>query len=103
MVAQRRARCAFGTLFIGGGRLRRCRQKPSLRPATPVKVRDVIAVLVSNGFRLDRQRGSHRHFEGVASGKRRLVTVPGKDNDEVPAGTLSSIRRQSGLRRELFR
>ena len=68
-----------------------------------MKVRDVIGVLTGHGFRLDRSRGSHRHFEGVVDGVRRLVTVPGKDGDEVPKGTLSSIRRQSGLSRRLFR
>ena len=68
-----------------------------------MKVRDVTSVLRSNGFRLDRQKGSHRHFEGVAGGQRRLVTVPGKDSDDVSVGTLSSIRRQSGLSKKLFR
>ena len=68
-----------------------------------MKVKEVIAVLKSNGFALDRQKGSHRQFEGTADEKRRLVTVPGKDGDEVPIGTLSSIRRQSGLSRALFR
>ena len=68
-----------------------------------MKVRDVIRILKEHRFRLDRSRGSHRHFEGVVDGERRLVTVPGKDGDEVPKGTLSSIRRQSGLSRRLYR
>ena len=68
-----------------------------------MKVREVIAVLESSGFVLDRQKGSHRHFEGMVGERRRMVTVPGKDGDEVPRGTLASIRRQSGLRRALFR
>lgn len=68
-----------------------------------VKVREVIAVLESNGFAFDRPKGSHRHFEGLVGGKRQLVTVSGKDGDEVPKGTLASIRRQSGLSRALFR
>ena len=68
-----------------------------------MKVREVISVLESKGFALDRQKGSHRHFEGVVGGKRRLVTVPGKDSEEVPKGTLASIRRQSGLGRAVFR
>lgn len=68
-----------------------------------MKVREVIAVLESNGLSLDRQKGSHRQFGGVVGGKRRAVTVPGKDGDEVPKGTLASIRRQSGLSKALFR
>ena len=68
-----------------------------------MRVQEAIAMLKSNGFAFDRQKGSHRQFEGMVGEKRRLVTVPGKDGDEVPKGTLSSIRRQSGLSRALFR
>ena len=70
-----------------------------------MKVRKVVAVLESNDFALKRTTGGHRHFEGVVAGKRRMVTVQGKDKDgdEVPKGTLGSIRRQSGLSKELFR
>lgn len=68
-----------------------------------MKVRDVIRILAANGFQLDRMRGSHRQFEGIVGGKRRLVTVPGKDNQEVKIGTLMSISRQSGLPRKTFR
>ena len=68
-----------------------------------MKVRDVIRILESNGFELDRTRGSHRQFEGIIGGKRRLVTVSDKDNQDVKPGTLNSIRRQSGLSRKAFR
>ena len=50
-----------------------------------------------------RQRGSHRHFNGIVKGRTRMVTVPGADGDDVPKGTLGSIRRQSGLPAHLFR
>ena len=40
---------------------------------------------------------------GFVGGKRRLVTVAGKSGDDIPKGTLSSIRQQSGLPRDLFR
>ena len=68
-----------------------------------MKVREVIRVLTENGFVLARTRGSHRLFEGFVGGRRRLVTVPGKPGDDIPKGTLSSIRQQSGLPRDLFR
>ena len=69
-----------------------------------MKVRDVIRVLKDEGFRLDRQKAtSHRQFEGFVDGKRRLVTVAGKEGDDVKAGTLAAIRQQSGLPRRLFR
>jgi predicted RNA binding protein YcfA (HicA-like mRNA interferase family) len=46
------------------------------------------------GFEVVRQSGSHqawRHVDG------RRVTVAGKDSKTVPAGTLASIRRATGL------
>lgn len=68
-----------------------------------MNVRDVIRVLTDSGFRQIRQRGSHRQFEGFVNGRRRLVTVAGKESVHVKAGTLASIRQQSGLPRKLFR
>ena len=78
---------------------------PKLPPkdSVVVKVREVVAVLESNGFTLDGTKGSHRHFKGEIGGRRRTVTVSGKGGDEVRKGTLASIRRQSGLSRALFR
>ena len=68
-----------------------------------MKVREVIRILENNGFRLDRQKGSHRRFEGVVEGQIRGVTVAGKESDEINKATLASIRRQSKLPNELFR
>ena len=68
-----------------------------------MKVRKVIRVLTDNGFRQVRQSGSHRQFEGFVNGKRKLVTVAGKESSEVKPATLASIRQQSGLPRRLFR
>ena len=68
-----------------------------------MNVRNVIRVLTDNGFRKDRQSGSHRQFEGFVNGKRRLVTVAGKESSEVRPDTLASIRQQSGLPGRLFR
>ena len=68
-----------------------------------MKVREVIRLLEWNGFQLVRQRGSHRHFKGIVKARTRMVTVPGADGDDVPKGTLGSIRRQSGLPARLFR
>ena len=54
-----------------------------------MKVRKVIRVLTDNGFRQVRQSGSHRQFEGFVNGKRRLVTVAGKESGEVKPDTLA--------------
>jgi len=63
-----------------------------------VKVRDAIKVLEADGWRIDRQRGSHRIFRHDT--KPGTVTVAGKPSIDLPAGTLASIRRQAGLSRE---
>lgn len=68
-----------------------------------MKVREVVRVLEKNGFRFARQRGSHRRYKGTVDGKVQLVTVAGKDSDELTRATLASIRRQSGLPRKSFR
>ena len=68
-----------------------------------ITVRDAIRILEGHGFHLKRQKGSHRQFEGIRGGQRRLVTVAGKMSDEISNATLSSIRRQSGLPRRTFR
>lgn len=48
------------------------------------------------GWILARTRGSHRQYKhGTKPG---LVTVPGKLNDDLGAGTLNSILKQAGLK-----
>lgn len=68
-----------------------------------MKVRDVVRILEGHGFRRKRWKGSHRQFEGVVNGQRRLVTVAGKEGEDVARPTLASIMRQSGLPARAFR
>ena len=52
----------------------------------------VVEILISNGFLIVSQLGSHQKF---TNGKRVvIVPVPRK---EIPIGTLKSISRQSGI------
>jgi predicted RNA binding protein YcfA (HicA-like mRNA interferase family) len=60
-----------------------------------MKVRDAIKLLEDDGWRVDRQRGSHRQYRHPR--KPGLVTVAGKPNSDLKPGTLASIRRQAGL------
>jgi len=64
-----------------------------------VKVRDLIEVLADHGWVLQRQRGSHRQFKNVAS--MHVITVAGQTGEDVPAGTLSKILRDAGLKKNL--
>ena len=60
-----------------------------------MKVRDLIRLLDSNGWRLRTTRGSHRQFLHPQEG--RVVTVPGQLGKDVPVGTLKAILRSAGL------
>ena len=59
------------------------------------KYRDVRAALKEAGWDVIRQRGSHEVW--ARAGEDARIVVAGKDSDTVPVGTLSSIRRASGL------
>jgi predicted RNA binding protein YcfA (HicA-like mRNA interferase family) len=61
-----------------------------------MKVRQVVKLIEADGWRLVRQRGSHRQFKHATKPGR--VTVAGNDSDDVKAGTLASILRQAGLK-----
>jgi predicted RNA binding protein YcfA (HicA-like mRNA interferase family) len=62
-----------------------------------VKFRDVVKALEADGWKLDRQVGSHRQYRHPS--KPGTVTIAahslGKD---VKPGTLASIWKQAGLR-----
>jgi predicted RNA binding protein YcfA (HicA-like mRNA interferase family) len=60
-----------------------------------VKVREVIAILQADGWRLVAMSGSHRQFKHHTKPGR--VTVSGHLGDDMPKGTLGSVRRQAGL------
>ncbi len=62
-----------------------------------MKVREVIRLIETDGWRLVRTKGSHRQFRH--SVKPGTVTVAGKLGVDVPPGTLNSILKQSGLKR----
>ena len=60
-----------------------------------LKVRDVIDRLHDEGWRMARQRGSHRQFVHSDHPTRR-VTVAGHPHLDLPKGTLNSIFKQAG-------
>jgi predicted RNA binding protein YcfA (HicA-like mRNA interferase family) len=61
-----------------------------------VKVRDIIKLIETDGWYLDRTRGSHRQYKH--STKTGLVTVPGKPGDDLAPGTQNSILKQAQLK-----
>ncbi|MCU0530378.1 MAG: type II toxin-antitoxin system HicA family toxin [Cyanobium sp. Prado107] len=60
-----------------------------------MKVREVIRRLEREGWFVVATRGSHRQFRHPQRPGR--VTVAGKISDDLAAGTLKSIAKQSGL------
>ncbi|MEK6889465.1 MAG: type II toxin-antitoxin system HicA family toxin [Nanoarchaeota archaeon] len=63
-----------------------------------IKTRDVIKILEQNGFRINRQTGTH-----LIMRKDNITTVVPTHKDRIPIGTLKSIEKQSGVNfREAF-
>ena len=53
-------------------------------------------MLQEEGWRLVVARGSHRQFKHLTKPGR--VTVSGQLGDDMPKGTLASVKRQAGLK-----
>jgi predicted RNA binding protein YcfA (HicA-like mRNA interferase family) len=61
------------------------------------KVKEIIAILISLGWHLDRQNGtSHRQFKHPTI--RRTVTVDGKLSEDVELNNLKSMEKQAGIK-----
>jgi predicted RNA binding protein YcfA (HicA-like mRNA interferase family) len=58
-----------------------------------LKVRELIGLLESAGWRLKATKGSHRQFRHPTKGM--VVTVPGQPGKDVPIGTLKAILRNA--------
>ncbi len=63
-----------------------------------MKVRDLIRLPESNGWRLKSTRGSHRQFKHPQKGL--VVTVPGQTGKDAPVGTLKAILKSAGIEEE---
>ena len=62
-----------------------------------MKVSELPRQLHNDGWFLVAVRDSHRQFKHLAKSGR--VTVPGKPSDDLVPGTLNSILKQAGLKR----
>ena len=62
-----------------------------------MKVRDVIALIEADGWKMIRQKGSHRQYGHPA--KQGTVTVAGHPHVDMPPGTLNSVLKQAGLKK----
>lgn len=62
------------------------------------KVKEVIKMLEQDGWQLIRVKGSHRQYKHPT--KPGIVTIAGKLSLDIPPGTLNSILKQAGLKKE---
>jgi len=67
----------------------------------PLTPKEVVAILIARGLGLDRQDGSHAHYEGFVKGKRVIVTVD-MSYPEFDDKRIKTMIAQSGLTREEF-
>ena len=63
-----------------------------------MKVKEILKLLEEDGWYLARTKGSHRQLKH--RNKPGAVTVSGKPSIDVPPGTLNSILKQAGLKKE---
>jgi len=69
-----------------------------------LKYRDFIKVIVAAGFKEIRCSGDHHQYEGTVDNERKMVTAAFKHTGEdIRRDNLSSMIRQSGLPKKLFR
>ncbi len=62
-----------------------------------LKVKEIIKLLIEDGWKLERINGSHRHFTHTI--KKGIVTVPGKLSSDLAKGTEKSIFKQAGIKK----
>lgn len=63
-----------------------------------MKLKDLIRLLETDGWKQVRMKGSHRQFRHPS--KHGTITVAGKPNVDIPAGTLAAVLRHAGLKGE---
>jgi predicted RNA binding protein YcfA (HicA-like mRNA interferase family) len=61
-----------------------------------VKVREVIKLIERDGWRFERQRGSHRIYRHPT--KPGTVTIAGGRGRDMPVGTLENVLWQAGMK-----
>jgi predicted RNA binding protein YcfA (HicA-like mRNA interferase family) len=63
----------------------------------PKTVREAIRLIESDGWSLERRKGSHRQF--VHPEKAGVVTIAGHSKQDLDPGTYNSILKQAGLKK----
>lgn len=64
--------------------------------------REVLKILLKNGFAIRNISGSHVILYGFVKGIKRRPVVPVHANQELPIGTLLSVIEQAGFTKDEF-
>lgn len=64
-----------------------------------MKFRDLLKLIESDGWRFDRQRGSHMQYRHPHKMGTLTVAAGGKMSNEVPKGTMNQILKLAGLKK----
>lgn len=62
-----------------------------------MKVKDAMKLVESDGWKIVRTRGSHRHYKHPI--KTGIVTIAGHPSNNLDPGTQASILKQAGLKK----
>lgn len=65
----------------------------------PIKVKDIIDLITSDGWYIVATKVSHRQFKHPSKSGR--VTIAGKPSDDISPGTENSILKQAQLKKEI--
>ncbi|MCL5069986.1 MAG: type II toxin-antitoxin system HicA family toxin [Actinobacteria bacterium] len=63
-----------------------------------MKIREIIKIIKEDGWYIVAQKGSHKQFKHPMKPGR--VTIAGNPGDYIAPGTLNSILKQAGLKKE---
>ena len=63
-----------------------------------MKIRDVIKLIEADGWQRVVTKGSHRQYKHPE--KKGRITIAGHAGDELAPGTLGSVLKQAGLKKE---
>jgi predicted RNA binding protein YcfA (HicA-like mRNA interferase family) len=72
------------------------------RKYPPLKHREVVEIILSLGFTLDREESSHAQYERPADATHRRAIVTVDDYDDFEEKTIKRMIGQSGFTREQF-
>jgi len=73
-------------------------KKVELESFFNLQIREIIRIIIKDGWFVVAQKGSHKQFKYAAKPGR--VTIAGNPGDDIANGTLNSVLKQAGIKQE---